>query len=243
MLPLIVPDLFSSVPREGCILLVWPFLCNFILISALEGKNTNIVFWGKVIVDWLLVIFFTIVFGRDIYLIHSFSLIYCLFWLLFLISFLKEQEARQIHNYQDFPFPFLPSPKHNPHLPEPYQTNPHIYQQSMKAPYPKASSAPGALPTTPNTLSLPVGQYDDLRPFLVKQRNKDYNSYKEQVCALLVFGIRSFRTGCWDIHIFFWRMQDLFPIIYTVALVLGIWLRFLKSTNALTFIVLKDYTL
>ena len=98
-----------------------------------------------------------------------------------LISFLKEQEARQINYYEDIPNPFLPPPIHNPRLPEPYQTNPHIYQQTMRAPYPKAASAPGALPVTPGKLSLPVGQYDDLRPFLIKQRNKDYNSYREQV--------------------------------------------------------------
>ena len=56
--------------------------------------------------------------------------------------------------------------------------------QQMTGPYPKATSAPlhsGSPPATPSKLSLPVGQYDDMRPFLVKQRNKEYNSLKEKV--------------------------------------------------------------
>ena len=95
----------------------------------------------------------------------------------------QEQEARHISSYLDIPNPFLPPPPHHPRIPEPYQTNTHIYKQSMKAPYPKAASAPAQtdIPGTPNKLSLPVGQYDDIRPFLVKRRNKDYNNYKEQV--------------------------------------------------------------
>ena len=60
----------------------------------------------------------------------------------------------------------------------------------MKAPYPKAASAPAQtdIPDTPNKLSLPVGQYDDIRPFLVKRRNKEYNEYKDQVFLFHLIG-------------------------------------------------------
>lgn len=62
------------------------------------------------------------------------------------------------------------------------EADPHRFHQSMTAAYPKANSAPpGSLPATPSKLSLPLGQYDDMRPFIEKQRNKEYNSLKDKV--------------------------------------------------------------
>ncbi|WAR24154.1 hypothetical protein MAR_037823 [Mya arenaria] len=56
------------------------------------------------------------------------------------------------------------------------------FNQGMTGPYPKARSehSSGSRPATPSKLSLPLGQYDDMRPFIEKQRNKDYNNVKEQ---------------------------------------------------------------
>ncbi|XP_052775485.1 uncharacterized protein LOC128213611 isoform X7 [Mya arenaria] len=57
------------------------------------------------------------------------------------------------------------------------------FNQGMTGPYPKARSehSSGSRPATPSKLSLPLGQYDDMRPFIEKQRNKDYNNVKEQL--------------------------------------------------------------
>lgn len=99
--------------------------------------------------------------------------------------------------------PFRDYPEHNPYPsnasePEEYKpkmpdfTNagPGTFHHQMTAGYPKASSAPpdthGSLPATPSKLSLPVGQYDDMRPFIVKQRNKEYNSLKDKVHMLFM---------------------------------------------------------
>jgi hypothetical protein len=81
--------------------------------------------------------------------------------------------------------------EHNGHPPygsdHEYHNQEPIHHQ-MAAPYPKASSVPlRSPPATPSKLSLPVGQYDEMRPFLVKQRNKEYNSVKEKV---QVFSVR-----------------------------------------------------
>lgn len=99
--------------------------------------------------------------------------------------------------------PFRDYPEHNPYPsnvsePEEYKpkmpdfanADPGTFHHQMTAAYPKASSAPpdthGSLPATPSKLSLPVGQYDDMRPFIVKQRNKEYNSIKDKVHTLFV---------------------------------------------------------
>ncbi|XP_053394542.1 uncharacterized protein LOC123524695 isoform X7 [Mercenaria mercenaria] len=73
---------------------------------------------------------------------------------------------------------------YKPKLPDYLTANPNTFHQQMTAPYPKAYSAPlepGSSPATPSKLSLPVGQYDELRPFIVKQRNKEYNSLKDKL--------------------------------------------------------------
>lgn len=67
--------------------------------------------------------------------------------------------------------------------------NPASYHQQMTAAYPKANSAPPdnqSLPATPSKLSLPLGQYDDMRPFIIKQRNREYNSLKDKVLKILL---------------------------------------------------------
>ncbi|XP_060551752.1 trichohyalin-like isoform X6 [Ruditapes philippinarum] len=83
--------------------------------------------------------------------------------------------------------------EHNGH--PPYGSDHEYHNQEpmhhqMAAPYPKASSVPlRSPPATPSKLSLPVGQYDEMRPFLVKQRNKEYNSVKEKLPPLKKTGI------------------------------------------------------
>ena len=81
-----------------------------------------------------------------------------------------------------------------------YQSNPAHYHHQVTTVYPKSSSGrleEGSKPATASQLTLPLGQYDDMRPFIVKQRNREYNSLKAKVlkqhwcwefCAMSLFG-------------------------------------------------------
>lgn len=77
-------------------------------------------------------------------------------------------------------------------------SSPEINHQQMQMPKTmSAPSGPASLPATPSKLSLPLGQYDDMRPFIVKQRNREYNSLKEQVLAPILDACFLVIAGGW----------------------------------------------
>lgn len=96
-----------------------------------------------------------------------------------------ERNSPPVNVYQEqrnFPTNVSEPGGYRPRIPDYENANPGSFHQQMTAAFPKSNPAqPESLPATPSKLSLPVGQYDDMRQFIVKQRNKEYNSIKSQV--------------------------------------------------------------